>query len=607
MNYHRGDLFRILLSHHKKKGTELTGPVTLFNAGLLPPPFCLFLQTISFSTEICHYRVGSAMATPLRGDGTAGNSLLNSFGEEQEQQVALLQEFSARNPAFVSAETLPAGKTGAHNLGAVQQSVRENRPVPKFGGDDRSIRIRSCHSPLREVEVLHRFLTGIFSERDDILPDDVLVVTPDIQTYRPFIEAVFGTREEGLPDIPFTISGSSAAAYSLVPAFKNLLTLPGGRFSKEQLFEFLQHRAIGEHFQLSGSDLAQLKSWFDENRVVWGLDGKHRAEFNQPADSLQTWGHTMRRGWLGQLTADQPGMFMEGLLLYSDILTADQKELWAKMQGIINLLKGIKSTVKEMKTAAEWRNDLDGWIDHFLPDSAVWEQEFRSVKKSVDDTFREIETGTESGSIPYSLIQQVLIDKINNVSIGSARFTGGTVFSSMVPMRSLSFKVIALIGLNDDLFPRNPVRPSFDLMAADIRPGERDRKNEDRNLFLESVMAAEEVHYTSYVGRNQKDNEAIPPSPVLDEWIQVIAGALDVPSDSLAEEQGLNGFSTMQFLPGVERSFSRQYFRIADQLQNGNSVPPFDVDASAPSSEESTSVMIEDLEHFFRNPAGYFF
>ncbi|MCD0217722.1 exodeoxyribonuclease V subunit gamma, partial [Enterobacter hormaechei subsp. steigerwaltii] len=70
---------------------------------------------------------------------------------------------------------------------------------------------------------------------------------------------------------------------------------------------------------------------------------------------------------------------------------------------------------------------------------------------------------------------------------------GGITFCSMVPMRSLPFKVICLLGLNDGDFPRNTKAAVFDLIAKHPAKGDRARRDDDRYLFLEALISAREI------------------------------------------------------------------------------------------------------------------
>src|SRR5699024_4162702 len=71
---------------------------------------------------------------------------------------------------------------------------------------DSSIQVHSCHSAMREVEVLYDQLLALLDKNPELSPDDILIMTPDIQTYAPMAEAVFGTPDEGQPRIPYTIA-----------------------------------------------------------------------------------------------------------------------------------------------------------------------------------------------------------------------------------------------------------------------------------------------------------------------------------------------------------------------------------------------------------------
>jgi len=348
---------------------------------------------------------------------------------------------------------------------------------------DRSILINSCHSPFREIEVLHQYLIGLFSDTPDLSPDDVLVATPNIEIYSPFIKAIFGTTEKGLPSIPFHLPGSAGGKSSAGQAFLHLLDIPDSRFKKENIFDFLQQTAISDRFALTQSDFTTLKEWFDQNRVVWGLDSKHRSEFKQPPEELQTWRQALKRGWLGQLATNEPGYFIDDTLLYSGISTADEKELWAKLQYIIILFEEMKRNTANMKSADEWSTLLTLWINVFFPETRSYEKEVQTLRDAVQKTFRAFNISDFTDSLPFDIVRKSLREQIESQSAGGAFFTRGVLFNSMVPVRGLPFKVIALLGLNDDRFPRKPVTPEFDLMAGNFSPG-KGTEREKTEIFL---------------------------------------------------------------------------------------------------------------------------
>lgn len=71
-----------------------------------------------------------------------------------------------------------------------------------------------------------------------------------------------------------------------------------------------------------------------------------------------------------------------------------------------------------------------------------------------------------------------------------------------MPMRSIPFKVVCLLGMNDGVYPRQLAPLGFDLMSQKPRRGDRSRRDDDRYLFLEALISAQQTLYISYIGRS---------------------------------------------------------------------------------------------------------
>ena len=64
---------------------------------------------------------------------------------------------------------------------------------------DDSLTLRSCHSPLREIETLHVHLLDMLSRIPDdpvepLLARDIVIMLPDVAAYAPYIDAVFSAK-----------------------------------------------------------------------------------------------------------------------------------------------------------------------------------------------------------------------------------------------------------------------------------------------------------------------------------------------------------------------------------------------------------------------------
>ena len=65
--------------------------------------------------------------------------------------------------------------------------------------------------------------------------------------------------------------------------------------------------------------------------------------------------------------------------------------------------------------------------------------------------------------------------------------------------------------MNDGAFPRADSRDAFNHLLAERKLGDRSVRDDDRYLFLETILAAREVLYLSYQGQSLQDDTEFPP------------------------------------------------------------------------------------------------
>ena len=153
--------------------------------------------------------------------------------------------------------------------------------------------------------------------------------------------------------------------------------------------------------------------------------------------------------------------------------------------------------------------------------------------------------------------------------------SSGVTFCTLLPMRSIPFRVVYVLGMNDGDYPRQEQRPGFDIMEKTRRLGDRSKRNEDRYLFLESILSAREHFIISYVGRSIKDNTHLPPSVLVSELYDYIQSAYRMEEDGDVGEHifwdhPLQPFSPRYFQDGDKLfSFSKQNYYAAKTLLDG--------------------------------------
>ncbi|MDH4017676.1 MAG: exodeoxyribonuclease V subunit gamma, partial [Actinomycetota bacterium] len=339
---------------------------------------------------------------------------------------------------------------------------------------DDSIRLHVCHSPLREIEVLHDQLIDLFERDPTLEPKDVVVMSPDIERHAPLVEAVFGVRSAlGAGRIPHRIADRSiVVTREGVAAFLRLVEVASGRCGASQVLDVLSLPSVRERYGLDASDVARLEAWVAEAGVRWGLDGEHRAAEGLPDDDTHTWRFGLDRLLLGVAMDPAGDALFEGRRPMRDVEADDLRRVGALSAFVADLEWGHRSL--------QGQRPLDGWARVFeelvarcivrRDDNAHHHQALRQSFAALVDC---AESAAFEGELSLSAAHSLLLRSLRASTPAYGFLSGGVTFCEMVPMRSIPFRVVCLIGLDDGAFPR--VRRPFGFDLAPLLPMVGDR------------------------------------------------------------------------------------------------------------------------------------
>ncbi|MBD8880279.1 exodeoxyribonuclease V subunit gamma [Rhodanobacter sp. 7MK24] len=460
------------------------------------------------------------------------NPLLAAWGKQGRDYIRLLDGFDA--PEIYRARFAALNRDidlftepGRDNLlHQVQQAILDLEPLPAdpaqrqpWRDDDESLRFHVVHNPQREVEVLHDELLALFErtarQGRPLAPRDVMVMVPDIQTYAPHIQAVFGRIPPDDPRyLPCSIADRPARGSApLLVALEQLLRLPESRFAAGDILDLLDVPALRRRLHLDEADLPVLRRWIEGAGIRWGLDGAQKESLGLPPEEQNSWRFGLRRMLLGYAVGDGPSL--HGIAPYAEVggldaalvgplaMLLERLEHWWRLFVMpatpAHWIERLRNLLADMFDAG--RDDDDALVLQRLDDAlSAWEQSCA-------------EAGFD-GTLPLAVVREHWLAAIDESRL-SQRFLGGAVsFGTLLPMRAIPFRVVCLLGMNDGDYPRRTNAPDFDLMATpgQQRPGDRSRREDDRYLFLEALLSARDTLYVSWVGKSARDNSELPPS-----------------------------------------------------------------------------------------------
>lgn len=478
-----------------------------------------------------------------------GHPLLARWGRMGQHFFATLGEGEVREDQRHWQDELPLEKPW-NRLARLQQSLRLLAPdqlresfAQTADFSDASVRIHSCHTRLRELEVLRDALLDAI-EHDGVRAGDMVVMAPDMSAYAPLIPAVFGepgsARERLLPyhlaDVPL------AGSHRLFAAFTRLLALGSSRITTPEVVDLLSMPDVQRRLGLDGDAIETLQEWLARSRVAWSLDASHRASLGLPASSEHGFAWAMDRMIAGYLMSDDPDADRTHAITLPDgtrllPVTGAQgpaAEVLGSLDRLLIELQRWQNLAHSQRRASDWALELQARFDAlFCIDNRDEDASLAAgvLKKLIATLASEPACAGSDPLLPFAVVRDLLRDGLNSVPERQPFLMGGITFCGMVPQRAIPFAVVCVLGLDDGAFPRQHSDGGLDLMTAVRRIGDRDVRTDDRYLFLETVMSARKRLHLSYIGQGARDgkprNPAAPVAELLAEFER--AGAWDAP------------------------------------------------------------------------------
>ncbi len=559
------------------------------------------------------------------GEQDLTNPLLASWGKLGRDNLSLLAQMDAQDiDAFVAIPPDNLLHTLQHDLleledkavtGLTADELATSQTKRIVDPGDHSLRIHVCHSPQREVEVLQDSLLAMMADYPELMARDIIVMVADIDAYTPFIQAVFGHA----PDdryVPFSISDRRASyAHPALIAFVSLLSLPASRFASEEVLSLLEVPAVAARFAIDEAGLRRLRLWVEETGIRWGLDDDTVRELALPVTGQHTWRFGITRMLLGYAMESASGDWA-GVLPY-DESSGLIAELAGNLAELLMRLNHWRQTLAQPRTLEAWQP----LCRELLADFFTADTDTEAVLALIEEQWQQaIIHGVQAHyqqSVPVTILHDELATRLDQQRI-SQRFLAGAVnFCTLMPMRSIPFKVVCLLGMNDGVYPRTLPPLGFDLMSQHPQKGDRSRRDDDRYLFLEALISAQQQLYISYIGRSIQDNTPRNPSVLLSELVDYIAQSCCLPGDETLDvdhsaenvRRHLHHWhSRMPFdaenfrAQNADRSFAAEWLPAASAI--GQPHPSF-IQTLAPVAQQAISV--EQLLRFWRHPVRAFF
>lgn len=457
-----------------------------FGMNELPPLLIDLIKAVAHRIDVHFFII-----TP--SDGESHSPLMTQLGTTLLRFTRQIKR-DAHTHELLEAAPAP----GASLLEHLQNAIC-GKKTKQAGLPDSSLQVVSCHSPRREVEVLHQTLLDLLDANPDLQPEDILITAPSIDAYLPHLDAVFNNA--GNLSIPLRCQTHDTLANRTAKLLLDLLDLVGQRITARDLLSLSATPLIQTRFNLTPDDLLVARTLLQESHYCWGIDGQDKqARFDLPDEESNTLLPALARMALGIALDNENEDLFNGSILPLPAMTGPRAatavrlhELgWALAETVRDAL-GFDELPHEEKVAF-----LRTVLTRFVEETRETGFELAQIDRALSDIALKMPE-----DLSLDVLCMALRDELTQWnSTHRLSITGG---ASVCPIRKtgpVPFRVVALLGMNENVFPRRKPFFSFDLLSSAPSEGDPCPTQIDRADLLTLLMAARSALLISCIGQD---------------------------------------------------------------------------------------------------------
>jgi exodeoxyribonuclease V gamma subunit len=508
------------------------------------------------SLEARFGRLGAEFQQLLEGTGEA------QLGEQRVGDLFFL-------PASVSEAARPGPPPLLHQL--QQQLVApDGWPQLQLQAPDPSLEFHLCPGPLRQVQIVRDRLLQLLAADPDLQPRDILVMTPQVERFAPLIASVFGDREATGVDLPWRLTDrSQQAELGLARTLLRLLRLGGERLSASGLENLLDCRPLQERFGLDAQETLRLSRELQRLGFRWGLTAQERG-----GDGTHSLSWVIDRLLLALVLPPSPGLALgEG----EPVAPAEGRLPLELLGRWLHLLERLRYWLRRLgisRQASDWAELLRQLVDDLFGDGGAGAGELPGLLAAIEDGLAAAADATLE--LPATVLADVLEEAL---AVDAGRFghrSGALTISALEPMRAIPHRVIVLMGLDADSYPRHRPRPGFHLISQRRLLGDADPADQDRYILLEALLSARDRLLVTWSCRDDRTGEDLPPPAPLRHWLDWLDQSLPEGAGALQVRHPASPLERANFLPQALRppaSCDRRLLQTRLQLDQGSVEP----------------------------------
>lgn len=556
----------------------------------------------------------------------AERELLAALGEGREVTVwwpsasvshesVLTDRLGTANRAALGALTrgaervraLGVGDASSTLLGHLKRHVRTGELGTTAPAADGSIAVHLSHGLDRQVEVLRDVLCDLFNQYPDLEPRDVVVCAPQLEEVAPLVRALcivdpdlVGPTSHPVSRLRVQVTDPSAARTNpVLDVLAQVMDLATSRAELHDLVALCSAPPVARRFRVDAEKLETLTDLLERAGVRWGIDASTRDSFGISGINQNTWLAGLNRLVLGVALSERDLTYVSSVLPL-DMVDSSDLDLVGALAEIVAVVRKAVASFAMPATPVEWVARFREVLDHLVDVSSDDSWQVGHAQLLLADL--AVASGEDAPAVSLADMRHLVTDWMEAHPPRSTLLTGSLTVTTLETLRHVPHRVVCLVGMDESTFPRASRRSGDDLLERADDPEDPHGSLDDRQLFLDALMAARDAFVVICAARDQRTNDEVPlPAPVVD--------LLDAVRDLGVDPEGLTVPHALQpYEVAAEPTYDRAAVEARRALVAPSREPAgdrFDV-RDLPPLPRPAAVTLAELIAFFRHPAREF-
>ncbi len=411
------------------------------------------------------------------------------------------------------------------------QDFLQGKDFQKIEKQDTSFQIINAPAIYREIETVYNSILHNLNTDKNLKLTDIAILAPDISKYKSVIKSVFARNpvtdfkiksyEYNEPFLPYNLSDTTASEDSVfATALIASLNLAKTNYNRTSMFELILNPCFMASQNIDYDDAVIWLGWIDKLNI-------YHDYISNPQNDIHTWSHGLKALRLGRIMKSHEFngelKCFNNLIPFNDIKTDDEDMINTFVSAFERLFEYLEE-FKKQNNVKKWIELISNFINEFLKIPEELEEE-NSILYNIMENLNKLELFGKllDEKINIEYIIRFIKGNLLDIKTKTGKYLAdGITISSLVPMRPIPFKIVYIIGMNEDAFPGSIERTTLDLRNLDVFPGDVNKIETNQYLFYEIFMSIKQKLYISYIGKDIEKDRILYPSNIINKLINLI-------------------------------------------------------------------------------------